>query len=71
MEQHLLVEAKSGTTRLEILEGATGRRTWSAELKGRIVAETLLPDAKVAEVARRRSYARKLVTGDKAAYRGG
>ena len=53
MEQHLLVEAKSGTTRLEILEGATGRRTWSAELKGRIVAETLLPDAKVAEVARR------------------
>jgi len=53
MEQHLLGEAQSGTTRLEVLDGATGRRSWSAELKGRIVAETLMPGAKVAEVARR------------------
>jgi len=53
MEQHLLGEAQSGTTRLEVLDGATGRRRWSAELKGRIVAETLMPGAKVAEVARR------------------
>ena len=57
MEQHLLVEAKSGTTRLEILEGATGRRTWSAELKGRIVAETLMPGARVVDVARRHGMA--------------
>ncbi len=53
MEQHLLGEAQSGTTRLEVLDGATGRRAWSTELKGRIVAETLMPGAKVAEVARR------------------
>jgi len=53
MLQHLLGEAQLGTTRLEVLEGATGRRSWSAELKGRIVAETLKPGAKVAEVARR------------------
>jgi len=53
MEQHLLGEALSGTTRLEVLDGATGRRAWSAEIKGRIVAETLMPGAKVAEVARR------------------
>jgi len=53
MEQHLLGETQSGTTRLEILEGPTGRRAWSAEVKGRIVAETLMPGAKVAEVARR------------------
>ena len=42
MEQHLLGEAQSGTTRLEVLDGATGRRSWSVELKGRIVAETLM-----------------------------
>jgi len=53
MEQHLLGEAQPGTTRLEVLEGATGRRTWPAEIKGRIVAETLRPGATVAEVARR------------------
>jgi len=53
MEQHLLGEAQSGTTRLEVLDGATGRRSWSGELKGRIVAEMLRPGAKVAEVARR------------------
>ncbi len=53
MEQHLLGEAQSGTTKLEVLEGATGRRNWPAEIKGRIVAETLRPGATVAEVARR------------------
>jgi len=57
MEQHLLGEAQSGMTRLEVLEGATGRRSWSAGLKGRIVAETLTPGAKVAEVARRHGMA--------------
>jgi len=53
MEQHLLGEGQSGTTRLEVLDGATGRRAWSAELKGRIVSETLMPGAKVADVAQR------------------
>jgi Transposase and inactivated derivatives len=53
MEQHLYGDGKPGVERLEVLEGPTGRRRWSAEVKGRIVAETLRPGATVAEVARR------------------
>lgn len=39
--------------RLEILEGRTGRRQRSAGEKARIVAESLSPGVRVAEVARR------------------
>ncbi len=53
MEQHLLGDGDARTERLEVLEGPTGRRRWPANVKGRIVAETLRPGATVAEVARR------------------
>lgn len=53
MEQHLYGDGEPGVERLEVLEGPTGRRRWPAEVKGRIVAETLRPGATVAEVARR------------------
>lgn len=53
MEQHLLAEPEAGTLRLEILEGPTGRRNWPDDVKGRIVAETLVPGARVVDVARR------------------
>jgi len=53
MEQHLYGDGGAHTERLEVLEGPTGRRRWPAEVKGRIVAETLRPGATVAEVARR------------------
>ncbi len=53
MEQHLLGEAEAGTHRLEILEGPTGRRNWPDDVKGRIVAETLVPGARVVDVAHR------------------
>jgi transposase len=46
-------DAKGGFRRVEILTGPGRRRKWSAEEKGRIVAETLEPGARVAEVARR------------------
>jgi len=46
-------DAKGGFRRIEILTGPARRRRWSAEDKARIVAETLVPGARVSEVARR------------------
>ena len=46
-------DAKGGFRRVEILTGPTRRRRWSVDQKARIVAETLEPGARVAEVARR------------------
>jgi len=57
MEQHLLGEPLGNTTRLEVLEGPTGRRTWPDEVKGRIVAESFEPGARVTDVARRHGMA--------------
>jgi transposase len=39
--------------RLEVINGAPGRRRWSAEAKARIVAESLAPGVVISEVARR------------------
>ena len=39
--------------RLEVINGALGRRRWSPEAKARIVAESLTPGVVVSEVARR------------------
>ena len=46
-------DTKTGFQRMELLTGPIRRRRWSAEEKARIVAETLLPGARVSEVARR------------------
>jgi transposase len=46
-------DARGGFRRIEVLTGPGRRRKWSAEEKGRIVAETLQPGARVSEVARR------------------
>lgn len=48
-----MVEASRPRGRVEIRTGIGRRRVWSAEEKGRIVAESLRPGAVVAEVARR------------------
>ena len=45
--------AKGGYRRVELLTGPGRRRRWSDEEKARIVAESLVPDAVVSEVARR------------------
>ena len=42
-----------GVRRLEVITGVGGRRAWSHEDKGRIVAESFAPGANVAAVARR------------------
>jgi transposase len=39
--------------RVEVLDGVERRRRWSSDDKTRMVAETLVPGAKVTEVARR------------------
>ena len=49
-------------SRLEILEGPTGRRKWPDEVKARIVAETLAPGAKACEVASRHGVAPQYLT---------
>jgi transposase len=49
-------------SRLEILEGPTGRRKWPDEVKARIVAETLVPGARVCEVADRHGVAPQYLT---------
>ena len=46
-------DAKVGFRRLELLTGPERRRRWSADDKARIVQESLVPGARVAEVARR------------------
>ena len=44
-------DEKSAFRRVEVLTGPGRRRRWSADEKARIVAETLVPGARVSEVA--------------------
>lgn len=46
-------DAKVGFRRIELLTGPERRRRWSADDKARIVQESLMPGARVADVARR------------------
>src|SRR5450631_953915 len=46
-------DAKGTFRRIEVLTGPGRRRRWSVDQKARIVAETLEPGARIAEVARR------------------
>jgi transposase len=56
-------DAKGGFRRVEILTGPGRRRRWSAEEKARIIAETLVPGARVSEVARRWQLSSQQVFG--------
>lgn len=47
--------------RIEVITGAERRRHWSAEEKARIVAESLQPGVRIAEVARRHGVSRSLL----------
>ncbi len=47
------LELSGEVRRFEVINGAIGRRRWSADDRARIVEETLAPDAVVSAVARR------------------
>ena len=51
IEHRMEVPSGRGVSRIGVLDGPTGRRRWSDDLKARIVAERLLPAARVCDVA--------------------
>ncbi|WOH63861.1 IS66-like element accessory protein TnpA [Bradyrhizobium sp. BWA-3-5] len=55
---HLDSSSVGAVSRLEVLEGPSGRRVPSEAERARIVAESLLPGAQVSEVARRHGATR-------------
>ncbi|MGY4606952.1 transposase [Bradyrhizobium sp. USDA 4474] len=52
------LDGPGSVSRLEVLEGPSGRRVRSEAERARIVAESLLPGAQVAEVARKHEATR-------------
>jgi transposase len=62
-------DAKGEYRRVEVLTGPGRRRRWSADEKARIVAETLVPGARVSEVARRWQVCAQQVFGWRRAMR--
>jgi transposase len=57
--------------RLEVLEGATGRRSWPDEVKARIVRESFDSGNRVCDVARRHGILPQQLTGWRRAAREG
>src|SRR4051812_33977190 len=55
---HLDGSTRRSVSRLEVLEGPSGRRVRSEAERARIVAESLLPGAQVSEVARKHGATR-------------
>jgi transposase len=56
-------DAKGEYRRVEVLTGPGRRRRWSVEEKARIVEESLVPGARVSEVARRWQVCSRQVFG--------
>lgn len=50
-EHRMEVCGSKGVSRIEVLDGPTGRRRWPDDLKARIVAESFQPGARVCDVA--------------------
>ena len=50
-EHRMEVPSRKGVSRIEVLDGPTGRRRWPDEIKARIVDESLAPGARVCDVA--------------------
>jgi transposase len=55
---HLGASSGGGVSRLEVIEGPTGRRRRRQSERARIAAESLVPGASVADVARRHGTTR-------------
>jgi transposase len=52
-DDHLLMEPGKGVSRLEVLEGPTGRRRWPDDVKARLVSESFQEGVRVCDIARR------------------
>lgn len=52
-EHRMEVPFGKGVSRIEVLDGPTGRRRWPDDLKARIVSESLAPGARVCDVAQK------------------
>lgn len=50
-EHRMEVRMSKGVSRIEVLDGPTGRRIWPDDVKARIVAESFEPGARVCDVA--------------------
>ena len=59
----LTLEPERVARRIEVINGAGGRRRWSADDKARILEETLAPGAVVSEIARRHGLRPQQVFG--------
>ncbi|PSC06053.1 hypothetical protein SLNSH_04380 [Alsobacter soli] len=57
------LEPQSEVRRFEVINGAKGRRRWSADDRARILEETLIPGAVVSAVARRHGLTPQQVAG--------
>jgi transposase len=52
--EHMVDRAEGdGVRRMDVIISGSGRRSWSPDVKARIIAESMVPGANVAEVARR------------------
>jgi transposase len=52
--EHMMVSTGgSGVQRMDVIASGAGRRSWAAEAKARIIAESMVAGVNVAEVARR------------------
>ena len=58
MGGHLDVSGQGGVSRLEVIEGPTGRRRRSHAERAQIAAESLMPGVRVADVARKHGTTR-------------
>jgi transposase len=66
-----IVDASKPRGRVDIQVGDVRRRKWSDDIKGRIVAESYMPGAVVAEVARRHGISPQHLFGWRKAARAG
>lgn len=52
-EHRMEAPRRKGVSRIEVLDGPTGRRRWPDEVKARIVAESFVPGARVCDVGQK------------------
>lgn len=70
-EHRMEVRGFKGVSRIEVLDGPTGRRRWPDNVKARIVAESFQPGARVCDVAAKYGLIARHLSGWRAQARKG